>query len=149
MKWLKIMIIRNLWIFPLKSLQGLITKPLPEMVGYINNFYSDNFVDFDKIKKPHPEIIDPELNFIDELFDNQIINSLLAPEGYSAPHRYIQLFRMELLKILKYPEISYRKFCTYEYFGMERKQEICKASFKYKGYGSSYRIEPFQNRFAL
>jgi Transposase DDE domain len=100
-------------------------RSLPEMARYINNFYSDNFVDFDKIKKPHPEIIDLELKFIDDLLDNQIINSLLAPEGYSAPHRYIQpfqLFRMELLKILKYPEISYRKFCTYEYFGMERKQ---------------------------
>lgn len=29
---------------------------------------------------------------------------------------------MELLKIIKYPEISYRKFCSDEYFGRERKQ---------------------------
>ena len=100
-------------------------RSLPEMAEYINHFHSDNLFDFDKIKKPYPEIKDPELKFIDELLDNQIINTLLAPDGYSAPHRDIQpyqLFRMELLKILKYPEISYRKFCTAEYFGMERKQ---------------------------
>ena len=100
-------------------------RSLSEMANYIDNFHRDNLFDFDKRKKSYPEIIDPELKFIDELFDNQIINSLLAPEGYSAPHREIQpyqLFRMELLKILKYPEISYRKFCTDEYFGRERKQ---------------------------
>jgi len=27
-----------------------------------------------------------------------------------------------LLKVIKYPEISYRKFCTNEYFGLDRKQ---------------------------
>jgi len=32
------------------------------------------------------------------------------------------LFRAELLKAIKYPEISYRKFCTEEYFGLDRKQ---------------------------
>jgi hypothetical protein len=100
-------------------------RSLLEMADFINNFHSDNLFCFDKRKKPYPEIIDPELKFIDALFDDQIINSLLAPEGYSAPHRDIQpyqLFRMELLKILKYPEISYRKFCTDEYFGRERIQ---------------------------
>ncbi|MDA3918583.1 MAG: transposase [Deltaproteobacteria bacterium] len=100
-------------------------RSLSEMAEYINNFYSDNLFDFDKSKKPYPEIVDQELKFVDELFDDPIINSLLAPEGYSEPHRNIQpfqLFRMELLKIIKYPEISYRKFCTDEYFGKERKQ---------------------------
>jgi len=95
------------------------------MTEYIDNFYSDNLFNFDKRKKPYPELVDQELIFIDELFDDPIINSLIAPEGYSAPHRNIQpyqLFRMEILKIIKYPEISYRKFCTDEYFGKERKQ---------------------------
>jgi hypothetical protein len=65
------------------------------------------------------------LQFIDQLLDDQIINSFIAPDGYSPAHREIQpyqLFRMELLKIIKYPEISYRKFCSDEYFGKERKQ---------------------------
>lgn len=100
-------------------------KPLPEMAKYIENFYSDNLFDLDKRKKPYAEIFDPELKFVDELLDDQIINCLLAPERYSPQHRNIQpsqLFRMELLKTLKYPEISYRKFCTEEYFGRERKQ---------------------------
>jgi len=100
-------------------------RSLSEMASYIESFHSDNLFDFDTWKKPYPEIIDPELQFIDKLLDDQILNSLIAPDNYSAPHRDIQpyqLFRMELLKVLKYPEISYRKFCTDEYFGRERKQ---------------------------
>jgi hypothetical protein len=100
-------------------------RSLPEMASYIENFHSDNLFHFDILKKPYPEIVDPELQFVDQLIDDQIINSLIAPDGYSAVHRDIQpyqLFRMELLKIIKYPEISYRKFCTDEYFGRERKQ---------------------------
>ena len=95
-------------------------RSLSEMAEFIDNFHSDNLFGFDKKRKPYPEIIDPELKFIDELFDDQVINTLLAPDSHSAPHRDIhpyRLFRMELLKILKYPEISYRKFCTDEYFG--------------------------------
>ncbi len=100
-------------------------RNLQEMAIYIENFHSDNLFDLDRLRKPYPEIVDEELQFVDQLLDNQIINSLIAPEGYSAPHRDIQpyqLFRMELLKIIKYPEISYRKFCSDEYFGRERKQ---------------------------
>ena len=100
-------------------------RSLPEMASYIENFHSDNLFHLDRLKKPYPEIVDPELQFVDQLIDNQIINSLISPKGYSAPHRDIQpyqLFRMELLKIIKYPEISYRKFCSDEYFGRERKQ---------------------------
>ena len=100
-------------------------RTLAEIAEYIENFYHDNLFNFDKIKKPYPEIVDQELIFIDELFDDPIINSLISPEGYSPQHREIhpyQLFRMEILKIIKYPEISYRKFCTDEYFGKERKQ---------------------------
>lgn len=100
-------------------------RSLPEIASYIENFHSDNLFDFDRLKKPYPEITDVELQFVDQLLDDQIINTLIAPDGYSAPHRDIQpyqLFRMELLKIIKYPEISYRKFCSDEYFGRERKQ---------------------------
>ena len=100
-------------------------KNITEMSEYIDKFYSDNLFGLDKKRKAYPEIIDHELQFIDDLIDDSIINSLLAPKGYSAPHRKIQpyqLFRMEILKVIKYPEISYRKFCTDEYFGKERKQ---------------------------
>jgi len=70
-------------------------------------------------------IKDKELQFVDELIDNGIINRLLSYEGYSPAMRGIfpsNLFRAELLKAIKYPEISYRKFCTEEYFGLDRKQ---------------------------
>ena len=100
-------------------------RSLSEMTEYIENFHSENLFQFDDLKKPYSEIKDPELQFIDQLLDDQIINSLISPENYSASHRNIQpyqLFRMELLKVIKYPEISYRKFCTDEYFGRERKQ---------------------------
>ena len=100
-------------------------RSLSDMATYIENFHSDNLFSIDWLKKPYPEIVDNELKFIDQLLDDQIINSFIAPDGYSAEHREIQpyqLFRMELLKIIKYPEISYRKFCTAEYFGRERKQ---------------------------
>lgn len=100
-------------------------RSISEMTKYVENFYSDNLFKFDMKKRPSPEITDEELSFFDDLLDDAIINSLIAPANYSAAHRGIkpyQLFRMELLKIIKYPEISYRKFCTDEYFGMERKQ---------------------------
>lgn len=100
-------------------------RSLPEMASYVENFHSDKLFYFDTLKKPYPEIVDQELQFIDQVIDDRIINSLIAPDGYSPAHRDIQpyqLFRMELLKIIKYPEISYRKFCSDEYFGKERKQ---------------------------
>jgi hypothetical protein len=34
----------------------------------------------------------------------------------------VQFFRAELLKAIKYPEISYRKYCTEEYMGIDRKE---------------------------
>jgi hypothetical protein len=62
----------------------------PEMAPYIENFHSDNLFHFDALKKPYPEIVDPELQFIDQLLDDQIINSLIAPEGYYTVYRDIQ-----------------------------------------------------------
>ncbi len=100
-------------------------KTLVEMAQYIDNFHKGNLFLLDKKRQPFPEIVNQKLKLIEDLFDDAIINSLIAPKGYSVPHRQIQpyqLFRMEILKVLKYPEISYRKFCTDEYFGKERKQ---------------------------
>ncbi len=100
-------------------------RNLAKMAEYIDKFHNDNLFILDSQRQSKPAIVDPELQFVDAIFDNAIINTLLAPTGYSAPHRDIhpyQLFRMELLKAIKYPEISYRKFCTDEYFGQERQQ---------------------------
>lgn len=70
-------------------------------------------------------IRDKELQFIDKLLDDRLINRLLANDGYSPSMRGIfpsHLLRAELLKAIKYPEISYRKYCEEEYLGLDRKQ---------------------------
>lgn len=100
---------------------------LQQMGELIDNFYlKKGIIDFRKYCKPQPrEIINEELRFIDNLLDNQIIDHLLANDGYSPQMRNIfpsQMFRAELLKAIKYPEISYRKFCADEYLGNERKE---------------------------
>ncbi len=66
-----------------------------------------------------------ELEFIDGLLDNKVLDALLAYPGFSRSMREFlphQLLRVELLKCIKYPEISYRKFCSNEYFGMHQKE---------------------------
>lgn len=68
---------------------------------------------------------DEELRVIDNVLDNQIIDKLLSYDGYTPgirdffPHQFL---RAELLKVIKYPEISYRKFCSNEYMGIDRKR---------------------------
>jgi len=103
--------------------KGIIS--LDKMGKYIENYNSGFLFASHWDKKTASEITDPELRYIDELIDNGIVNNLLANEGFSPQMRDIfpyQLFRMELLKAIKYPEISYRKYCSEEYFGRERKQ---------------------------
>lgn len=99
---------------------------LHEMTDFVENFrLRSGTIDFEKYRKPMPEITTPEFRFIDKLLDNAILNCLLSSEGYSPQMRDVhpcQLFRAELLKALKYPEISYRKYCTDEYLGQERKE---------------------------
>ena len=66
-------------------------------------------------KARHPlHIKDKELRFIDDLLDDQIINKLLSYSGYTPAMRGLfpsNFLRAELLKAVKHPEISYRKFC--------------------------------------
>ncbi len=98
---------------------------LDEMGRFIDMVDSSKIIKFSNYKRSSIYIDDEELQFIDELIDNDIINRLLANDGYSPVMRSIfpsNLFRAELLKAIKYPEISYRKFCTKEYLGLDRKQ---------------------------
>lgn len=69
-------------------------------------------------------IKDPELTAIDNLLQDSIINALLAPEGYTPCMRVIHpshMLRAELLKSLKYPEISYRKYCATQVNNLQQK----------------------------
>jgi len=98
---------------------------LDEMARFIEMINKNSIIKFSSYKRSPLFIKDEELRYIDELIDDRIINRLLSYGGYSPAMRDIfpsNLFRAELLKAIKYPEISYRKFCTEEYLGLDRKQ---------------------------
>jgi len=81
-------------------------------------------------------IKDEELRFINDLLDDKIINKILSYDSYTPAMRDFfpsNFLRAELLKAVKHPEISYRKFCGDDndykghkehspYIGMDNKQ---------------------------
>ena len=70
-------------------------------------------------------IKDNELKDIYDLVNWNLINSLLADQKYTAGKRDLQpvhFFRTELLKNIKYAELSYRKYTTNEINNPERKE---------------------------
>ena len=109
---------------------------LEEMSQFIDSHERDVIFKLNKIKR-HPSYLkDKELRFIDDLLDDTIINRLLAYDGFTPSMREFfpsNFLRAELLKSIKYPEISYRKFCGDDkdykghkeinsYIGLENKQ---------------------------
>lgn len=99
--------------------------PLPEMDILIDDFYKNSLIDVRKIKRLRTHLKDGRLKFIDGILDNAIINRLLSYKGYTPSMRtYLpsDFLRAELLKAIKYPEIAYRKYCTKEYLGLDRKE---------------------------
>lgn len=71
-------------------------------------------------------IQDLELKAVDALLDDDVLDRLLACEGYTPSMRKIfphHLLRAELLKSLKYPEFSYRKYCDQVLNKLEKKTE--------------------------
>ena len=118
---------------PIEELIGIEQQVIDSRIISLNKMNSlvDNFhlrsglIDFGKYSKSNSNIINTEISFIHNLLNDHIVNYLLANEGYTPQKREIfpsQLFRAELLKAVKYPEISYRKYCTDEYMGKERKE---------------------------
>jgi hypothetical protein len=98
---------------------------LDEMARYIDMVNENRIIKFNSYKRSPIYIKDEELAFIDGLINDGIINRILSYDGYRPAMRDLfpsNLFRAELLKAIKYPEISYRKFCTDEYLGLDRKQ---------------------------
>jgi len=85
---------------------------LQEMAKYIDNL-NCNLLPFTK-QYHHRYLIDHELRFIDALLDDRVLDSILATPSYHPAERKVmlaQLFRAELLKALRYGEMSYRKYC--------------------------------------
>lgn len=105
------------------SAKGIIS--LDEMARIIDIANNSNIIKLCQHKRSATYLEDEELLIINKLLDDSLINRLLAYDGYSPAMREIfssNFFRAELLKVIKYPEISYRKFCTDEYLGLNRKQ---------------------------
>lgn len=97
---------------------------LEAMARFIKNHHNSMLY---KINKKQDAIYnrDKELRFIDDLLDEQIINKLLSYNGYTPSMREFfpnNFLRAELLKAIKYSEISYRKYCSDEYMGMHQKR---------------------------
>ncbi len=85
---------------------------LVQMEQFISDFNNNNLFRFTD-KTGHPAIKDKELRLTDEILNDQIINKLLSYDGFSPSMRAYMpgmFLRAELLKAIKYPEISYRKF---------------------------------------
>ncbi len=103
--------------------QGIIS--IQDMAKYIKKVNESSIVRYNSYKRSPIYIKDEELRYIDELLDDGILKRILAYDGYN-PSLHdvfpVNMFRAELLKAIKYPEISYRKFCTVEYLGLDRKQ---------------------------
>lgn len=109
---------------------------LDEMAQFIDSHERDVLFKLNK-KRRHPLYLkDSELRFVDDLLDDTIINRLLSYDGFTPSMREFfpsHFLRAELLKSIKYPEISYRKFCGEDksyrghkannsYFGLDSKQ---------------------------
>ncbi len=104
-------------------MEGMMT--LEEMQAFIDTFPPSPADALFPSSRSCRYVYDRELRLIDDLLDDRILNALLSHEGYTPSMRTFfpsMFFRAELLKALKYPEISYRKFCDREYMGRERKQ---------------------------
>jgi len=117
---------------PLEELLGISDQmpsddmmTLSEMAEFIESHQSSKLIKMSNYSPKSSRIKDEELSLIDNILDDHIINRLLSYEGYTPCMReksLCTLFRAELLKAIKYPEISYRKFCTDEYMGLDRKE---------------------------
>jgi hypothetical protein len=128
---------------PVEMLLGIETQMptaaimnLDEMGRFIDSHKNSVLFKLNGKKRSPLHIKDEELRLIDDLLDDQIINKLLAYRGYAPSMRDLfpsNFLRAELLKVIKYPEISYRKFCGDDkaynghkehspYIGMDNKQ---------------------------
>lgn len=114
---------------PLNELTGVPSAPegvisLGEMGRFIAGVKGE-FLDI-KRARSQKRIKDRELKAIDALLDDRVIDRLLAYDGYTPSKRIIyphNLLRAELLKCIKYPELSYRKFCGEIINNLEKKTE--------------------------
>lgn len=85
--------------------------PLSEMGKFIEN-RTRGFLPFAK-QYSQRYLDDQERRLIDSLLDDRVLNDLLACPVYTPSLRQVSpapLFRAELLKALRYADLSYRKY---------------------------------------
>jgi hypothetical protein len=95
-----------------------------EMNVMVDYFYKNSSIDVRKIKKFSDNLKDSQPKFIDNILNNHIINRL-SYKGFTPSMKKLMpsdFLRTELLKAIKYLEVSYRKYCTDEYLGQDRKE---------------------------
>ena len=109
---------------------------LDEMGRFIEGCKNSVLFQLNRKSRYPLHIKDEELRFINDLLDDKIINKILSYDGYTPAMRDFfpsNFLRAELLKAVKHPEISYRKFCGDDndykghkehspYIGMDNKQ---------------------------
>ena len=87
--------------------QGIMS--IQDMAKYIKKVNESSIVRYNSYKRSPIYIKDEELRYIDELLDDGILKRILAYDGYN-PSLHdvfpVNMFRAELLKAIKYPEIS-------------------------------------------
>jgi hypothetical protein len=96
--------------------------PLSEMGKFIDD-RTRGFLPFTK-QYSQRYLDDQELRLIDSLLDDRVLNDLLACPGYTPSMRRVSpahLFRAELLKALRYADLSYRKYCDLHVNVLENK----------------------------
>lgn len=95
---------------------------LHEMEKFIDS-HNSNLLPF--TKQSHQRYLsDQELRFIDSLLDDLVLDSILATPSYNPAMRKVtraQLFRAELLKALRYGDLSYRQYCRLMINNLENK----------------------------
>jgi hypothetical protein len=129
-----------------------IETPLPELLGLENQLLTAGIMNLEEMerfieshksgilfnlrskKRQTLYIKDMELRIIDDILDDQFINRLLSYDGYTPAMRKFtpsMFLRAELLKAIKYPEISYRKYC-----GDDKSYDGYKSKSDYMGMGN-------------
>ncbi len=121
-----------------------------EQIEKLLNEHQSGVLPF-KIRHKTTAIKDPELLFINQFCHWSFVNRLIEPENYSHHHRDkypVHLFKAELLRSLKYPEISYRKFCNREINNKERKENRAFIGLKGKQKIHHFQLSKFRSELS-
>ncbi len=114
------------------SLNELTNTPVPpaDLIGLseMEKFIKESTRCLLRLPSSHwqKHFADAELQLIDDLLDDRVLHRLVVPDHFTGsmrdvyPHHYV---RAEVLKALRYPEFSYRKYCAEVINRLDNKRE--------------------------